>query len=249
MVMELDKVIEIVDRLSSKKSPDRNSVISRSNFSSIAYDRFYSELSKHGLKWDGEPISIENLVNDSRKEPLKISQSNIIKNPLKNNQHGIGIDIQSLSDFPETVDFWKDEFYISKFSKKEISYAIKRKNPIQTFCGIFAAKEAIFKSTGTELSKIEIFWDDGKPFSHLSYISISHDNSVSVAVAISHQFNLTGIKSDSVKSSSKSYENETITINEFENPKNSKSHHFSKIHFFLTLITLLIMTYLLYQQI
>jgi len=247
--MDLEKIIEIVNKLSSKKSPKRNSVISSSNFTSIAYDRFISDISKYGLTWNGDSISIENLINSkNEKYDEEKTHLNLNHQTVNSEQLGIGIDIQSIKDFPETEDFWKNEFYTSRFSKKEISYAIKRKNPIETFSGIFAAKEAVFKATGVDLSKIEIFWKNGKPSSHFANLSISHDRQVAISVAIDQNFKITENKLDSESLD----KNADDSVNNIHEPKKQKKHNlnlFSKIHFLITLLILSILIYFWYIQI
>ena len=66
---------------------------------------------------------------------------------------GIGIDISSVKKF-KTKSFGKNEsFYQKIFSKSEIEYCLKFKNPYERFAGKFAIKEAVTKSIQT---KIEI---------------------------------------------------------------------------------------------
>lgn len=104
-------------------------------------------------------------------------------------QPSIGIDIESVSGFPIAGDFRTHEFYQLNFSQKEIAYAILQPDPLQTFAGMFAAKEAIIKAsegwTGVPFNQLEILHDAvGKPLFEGFAISISHQESIAVAVAI-----------------------------------------------------------------
>lgn len=108
---------------------------------------------------------------------------------------GIGIDIVKIDRFIRN-----DEKFLKKiFTKKEIEYCSKKRNPSQHFAVRFAAKEAIKKAIGKEGQKIEfknikiISNINDKPtveISNGSYqkmnwqISLSHDKDTAVAVAI-----------------------------------------------------------------
>lgn len=105
----------------------------------------------------------------------------------------IGIDILSVKKIED-----KSEKSIKKFfTEKELAYADKKNNRIQTLAGIFALKEAVIKAYNLNLSyiirkKIEILYLDKRPFVLIdgekieSNVSISHDNGYAVAVCISN---------------------------------------------------------------
>ena len=95
------------------------------------------------------------------------------------NSNGIGFDIESSINLPETDDFFDDQFYIDNFSKSEIAYCSSKENPKSCFAGRFAAKEAIVKANkdylNTEFSNIEItVAENGQPLFEGMNISISH---------------------------------------------------------------------------
>ena len=104
---------------------------------------------------------------------------------------GVGVDIQNIGVFlsPGIEDFKANTEVLSLFTKKEIVYAECQSNPYETLAGIFCAKEAIYKATGSSEGpnwlSIEISHMDGKPV-HSGYsISISHDGEYAVAMAVS----------------------------------------------------------------
>jgi holo-[acyl-carrier protein] synthase len=101
----------------------------------------------------------------------------------------LGVDLEDVENLPEAADFRTDAFYTRTFSKREISYCLLQENPLQSFAGKFAAKEAIIKSDAAyaalSLSDIEILNDrNGKPYFENFRISISHTKHSAVAVAI-----------------------------------------------------------------
>ncbi len=103
----------------------------------------------------------------------------------------IGIDIEMISIFPNVKDFKTEAFYIDNFTPNEIAYCISQNNPIQSFAGLFCAKEAIFKAgfnkENISYSDIEIEHDEkGKPIFEGFNISIAHTSETAVAVAINN---------------------------------------------------------------
>jgi len=103
----------------------------------------------------------------------------------------IGIDVVeinrfSLKNFPENIEFYK-----KIFTKNEIDYCTKFKEPYTHFAGKFALKEAVIKALKTKINLLEIetFHKNNVPHVNLknysdysSICSISHENSVAVAV-------------------------------------------------------------------
>jgi holo-[acyl-carrier protein] synthase len=69
---------------------------------------------------------------------------------------GIGVDIIKISRFREKKYADNRVFYQKIFSKKEIEYCLKHKDPYPHFAGKFAAKEAIIKATGKKISLNQI---------------------------------------------------------------------------------------------
>jgi phosphopantetheine--protein transferase-like protein len=98
----------------------------------------------------------------------------------------IGIDIVEIERFAGFK-------YPDIFSAAELEYIQDKNNPPETTAGLYAAKEAYFKATGTgiiksKLPEIEIAHDqNGKPYyrnNPTASLSISHTKTTAVAVCI-----------------------------------------------------------------
>ena len=110
-------------------------------------------------------------------------------NPLQHELASVGIDIEHVKNMPSPIDYRQDEFYRQNFSAQEISYCVLQPNPMISFTGLFAAKEAIVKADNGFLkvpfNQIEIDHDQqGKPIFGGLGISISHREDFVVAVAL-----------------------------------------------------------------
>ncbi len=86
---------------------------------------------------------------------------------------GLGTDIIEISRIKKAIE--RTPTFLEKvFTKKEIEYVSKKKNPYPNYAGKFAAKEAISKAFGTgvrnfSLLDLEIINNDlGKPIVYLS---------------------------------------------------------------------------------
>ncbi len=104
---------------------------------------------------------------------------------------GLGIDIQAKSKMPQTSDYRTDPFYKRNFTDRELAHCIEKADPLETFTGIWAAKEAILKSGAAtrsqsgELANIEVVYDAlGAPTHPGCLLSISHEADLAVAVCI-----------------------------------------------------------------
>ncbi len=108
---------------------------------------------------------------------------------------GIGIDITSVQKFKKKPFKINESFYKLIFSKDEIRYCLKFKNPYERFAGKFALKEALIKSIDRKIgfSEIETSHLKSKPIVRIrkygekyNFIaSLSHENDFAVAVVIS----------------------------------------------------------------
>ena len=100
----------------------------------------------------------------------------------------VGIDIEEVENLPETYDFREHPFYQDNFTPAEISFCVQQPDVRASFCGTWAAKEAIFKAgvgsaPGGHLKSIEILRDAaGRPLYQGCSISISHTPRTAVAV-------------------------------------------------------------------
>jgi phosphopantetheine--protein transferase-like protein len=115
----------------------------------------------------------------------------MVKKRQKNNS--VGIDVVEVSRF----NFFDEVDHAVKkiFSDYEIKYCLKHKDPSTHFAGIFAAKEAVSKTLGTEkfpFIEIEIrhakdgspeVWNKSKKIK--VRVSITHTSMIAIAVALS----------------------------------------------------------------
>ena len=111
--------------------------------------------------------------------------------PAAANMLGLGIDIQAKSKMPRADDHRTDAFYKRNFTDRELAHCIEKADPIESFTGIWAAKEAILKAGAAtrsdkgELANIEILYDmSGAPYYSDCLISISHESDLAVAICI-----------------------------------------------------------------
>ncbi len=183
------EVIDLYRQLTGGKIlSDQNSIISANDFTSIMRDRFISELSKRGIIWEGNDLTFSSLMSAKEKLPIKydLPSNNSGNSIVKEGLTGIGIDIQLISDLPQTDDYWEDEFYKTKFTKEEIGYCLTRKNPVMSFAGIYACKEAIIKCNQVvDVSQINILHDpNNKPVFANFNLSISHSGDYAIAIAV-----------------------------------------------------------------
>jgi phosphopantetheine--protein transferase-like protein len=103
---------------------------------------------------------------------------------------GIGLDIEDVASLPEAEDYREHFFYRDNFSPAEIAHCLLQANVRASFCGIWAAKEAILKShmrpaKSTRLIDIQITYEEGgRPTHPNCYVSISHTAHTAVAVCL-----------------------------------------------------------------
>lgn len=104
-----------------------------------------------------------------------------------------GIDLVHIPDFENSMKEGGERFLNRIFTQSE-----QTNNKSETLAGIWAAKEAFFKATGSHLkpNQVEVRKDEnGRPFLFLLEgeenketldISISHDHDYAIAICISH---------------------------------------------------------------
>ena len=105
--------------------------------------------------------------------------------------YGIGTDIIEIKRIEEAI---KRTIAFKKkvYTKKEIDYIEKKKNPYPSYAGRFAAKEAVSKALGTgvrdfSLSDIEILNDNlGKPNVKLHNKIYDKSKGLKIQISISH---------------------------------------------------------------
>jgi phosphopantetheine--protein transferase-like protein len=172
---------------------------------SILVHRMYSELKKNGYEVNNpggiktfgdlekELLGLDSLGNINIEEgKIEKSTNQLSEDSIKSN--GIGIDIESSANLPNSDNFIDDQFYIDNFSKSEIAYCSSQQNPKSCFTGRFAAKEAIVKANNdyinTKFSNIEItIGKNGEPLFEGMNISISHIkiNEIDLSTAVAQK--------------------------------------------------------------
>lgn len=108
--------------------------------------------------------------------------------------NGIGIDIIESDKFKRFKKNPRDRFLTNNYSRLELAHCFSFHDPRLHLAGIFAAKEAVFKTLGkkTPQSAIEVRKNkDGSPEIWIKntrqrsiLVSISHTEKFSIAVAI-----------------------------------------------------------------
>ena len=105
---------------------------------------------------------------------------------------GVGVDIENISEFKKNIKNTK--FIKEIFTKKEIKYCIKKKEPWISFAGKFCSKEAVIKAFGKKIAikEIEILNDlNNKPLIYIKRkkfdninCSIAHTNKTAIAFVV-----------------------------------------------------------------
>jgi len=156
---------------------------------SIMLYRMYSDLQRNGFNLipGASPSNFKELLTGLSPEIKSLRQSKKAMNDEATINSGVGIDIQQVNELPlVTSDL--DAFYTNNFTEKEIAHALKKRNPRESFAGIFALKEAILKtsyrSNDHNLRSIEIEYNGNIPAFNNYQVSISHSGVMAVAVAI-----------------------------------------------------------------
>lgn len=66
--------------------------------------------------------------------------------------YGVGIDLVKIERMKDVVDRWGRKFLERVFTQSEISYCYAKKNPYLSLSVRFAAKEALIKAIGSEVT-------------------------------------------------------------------------------------------------
>lgn len=111
--------------------------------------------------------------------------------------HDVGIDIEAICNLPEAADYWTASFYQTHFTNTEIGYCMLQPKPLETFAGLWCAKEALKKTSHKwarlDWQEIEVSHDrDDSPYLIVHgadlrpeySVSISHTLEFSVAVVV-----------------------------------------------------------------
>lgn len=130
----------------------------------------------------GETAPPAALQASASPKPPQTSPSPLIAVP------SVGIDIEEVENLPTALDYREHPFYQDNFTPAEISFCIRQPNVLASFCGTWAAKEAILKAgvgsaPAGHLKGIEIQRDSlGRPGHQGCSLSISHTARTAVAI-------------------------------------------------------------------
>jgi phosphopantetheine--protein transferase-like protein len=196
---DLKKIISVFIKKDPESISNDTLINNKAISGSILIHRMYAAINKAGymvtnysdIATYGELIYFINnkKVNDVDNINTEIA-SNANTNVIDDSTV-IGVDIESIDNFPIATDFREHEFYLNNFSTEEISYCLLKINPYQSFAGLFCAKEALCKVNNSlrsvPFNKINIQYTlEGKPTFQNYAISISHTQNYSIAVALLH---------------------------------------------------------------
>lgn len=186
-------VFEIVSRFTGidEKILNDQTVIDRNAVkNSIIIHRMYAALAEKGLIVE-DYHEVRTLLDLNKRLSTDYKSEQVFAPLIQNETRplSIGMDIEKVSNMPETNDFRTHQFYLDNFDATEISHCILQSDPYASFCGLFAAKEAIVKADNSYKSypfkNIVIkFQPSGMPVFDGFGISISHTSDLAVAVAV-----------------------------------------------------------------
>ena len=113
---------------------------------------------------------------------------------MNNKNLKIGVDIEDISRFSKLKYERNKNFYKKIFTKNEIEYCIKYKDPYPHFTVRFCAKEAAIKALNKKirLTDIEIKIVNKKPIMKIPiykqcFVSLSHTNKLAIAFVLIHE--------------------------------------------------------------
>lgn len=111
-----------------------------------------------------------------------------------------GVDIERISNIPESADPWTDPFYLQNFTKDEIAYCLLQDRPRMHFAARWCAKEALGKCdpsyaalpmNGVELMpnetggmSLSCVGEGGVPTLLPVAVSVSHTDDVAIAMVV-----------------------------------------------------------------
>jgi phosphopantetheine--protein transferase-like protein len=139
----------------------------------------------------------ESIVPDPRDGRERMAEAKPVRAAEAVHHHDVGIDIEAIGNLPKVTDYWDSPFYKSHFSNTEIGYCMLQPKPLETFAGLWSAKEALRKTSHNwahlDWKEIEVAHDPkGSPYLVVQgadlrpeySASISHTPEFSVAVVV-----------------------------------------------------------------
>jgi len=211
-----------VDQITSATIIDRSAVAN-----SILLHRMYGGLANEGFVvenyWDVKNFGallqrINGVAVSNSIQTVTTGSTNNNHATTEINNSLIGVDIEKIALMPEVNDYREDEFYKMNFSVTEIAYCILQPNPLASFAGLFAVKEAIVKADNTYKNQPfnTIFIDhlpNGKPVHKDFQVSISHTDELAIAMVAHINTNSSPVHSSTINESNLSSKKQsTVTF-------------------------------------
>jgi len=191
---EVKKIVSIFIKQPVEKINNNTIIDNTAIQGSILIHRMYAEISKIAypindyseIKTFGQLMS---QINPDKKVETSILPNKVIDLLDFSNNIQVGLDMENILNFKEPNDYREDEFYKQNFSGSEIAYCLLQSNPLQSFAGKFAAKEALIKCNNSlksiPFNQIEILnKPSGQPYFQSYAISISHSGDFAIAIAV-----------------------------------------------------------------
>ena len=142
----------------------------------------------------GAPFRIRELLDADATASIPVPAPALAHQAARIHHHGpvsgIGIDMEDVDALPHADDFREHAFFQDNFTPAEIAYCVRQADARASFCGTWAAKEAVLKSglvavPSGRLDAIEITRDDrGQPGFPGCQLSISHTARAAVAMCV-----------------------------------------------------------------
>ncbi len=189
-----EHVLSYLSRLTGEKlgvdTPLRLRSVQRAAFASWAHNQQVSV--RLSVISSSVPFSIRELLTvqgEAPPSPAAQEKTPIVAAPSTAAvSQAIGIDIEEVENLPAAGDYREHGFYQDNFTSAEIAFCIRQPHVRASFCGTWAAKEAILKAghasaPAGNLKGIEILRDDqGRPSHPGCSLSISHTARMAVAI-------------------------------------------------------------------
>ena len=162
--------------------------------SSLLLHRMYAVLSDRGFYLD-DPSSIttfgdflKSITSEEKINFPEFQKQEEERRWCDKRLFSIGVDIEGIEKFNPSHNNKDNSFYKSTYSLHEITYCESRPDPVSSFAGLFALKEAIVKADNyykkVPFNKIEInHLTSGAPVFDGFSVSLSHSDGFVVAVA------------------------------------------------------------------
>ncbi|HVU98953.1 MAG TPA: 4'-phosphopantetheinyl transferase superfamily protein [Puia sp.] len=190
---EIKQIIAAFIKVPAEQIGPATPIDRRAVKSSIMLHRMYARLAEAGLViTDYASIRIFSDLGNGSAAALSTPDIEYAREPAAaeagDEPLTMGIDIESVSSLPQTADFRRDEFYKQNFTPQEMAWCILQPEPVESFAGLFAAKEALIKADNSlreiPFNQIAIGRSpQGKPLYPGFTLSIAHSNGTAVAVA------------------------------------------------------------------